>query len=51
MGWEMGGRYKREGTYVCLWLIDADVGQKPTQHCKAVILQLKINAFKKMLII
>ena len=45
MGWEMGGRYKREGTYVCLWLIDADVGQKPTQHCKAVILQLKINAF------
>ena len=23
-GWEMGGRFKREGTYVYLWLIHAD---------------------------
>ena len=31
----------REGTYVYLWLIHVDVWQKPTQYCKAVILQLK----------
>ena len=44
-GWEgvRGGRFKREGTYVYLWLIHADVWQKPTQYCKAIILQLKIN--------
>ena len=34
---------KLEGTYVYLWLIHADVWQKPTQYCKAVILQLKIK--------
>ena len=33
-------------TYVYLWLIHVDVWQKPTQYCKAIILQLKIN-FKK----
>ena len=38
----MGGRFKREGTYVYLWLIDVDVWQKPTQYCKAIILQLKM---------
>ena len=42
-GWEVGGRFKREGTHVSLWLIPIDVGQKPTQHCKAIILQLKRN--------
>ena len=45
----MGERFKREGTYVHLWLIHVDVWQKPTQYCKAVILQLKIikcNYFK-----
>ena len=36
-----GGRFKREGTYVYLWLIHVDVWQKPTQFCKAIILQLK----------
>ena len=40
-----GGRFKREGTYVYLWLIHADVWQKPTQYCKAIILQLQINNF------
>ena len=29
--------------YVYLRLIHGDVRQKPTQHCKAIILQLKIN--------
>ena len=28
--WEVGGKFKREGTYVYLWLIQADVWQKPT---------------------
>ena len=37
-GWEKGGRFKREGTCVYLWLIHADVWQKPTQYCKAIIL-------------
>ena len=43
VGWEMGGRLKREGTYVFLWLVHVDVWQKPIQYCKAIILQLKIN--------
>ena len=44
---EVGGRFKREGTYVHLWLIHVDVWQKPIQYCKAIILQLKINTFFK----
>ena len=47
MGVEVGGRFKEEGTYVYLWLIYADVWQKPIQYCKAIILQLKINNFLK----
>ena len=42
---EVGGSFKRERTYVHLWLIHADVWQKPDQYCKAIILQLKINTF------
>ena len=41
MEWEMGGRLKREGIYVCLWLIHEDVWQKSAQYCKVIILQLK----------
>jgi len=37
------GQGKRVRTYVHLWLTPVDVWQKPTQHCKAIILQLKIN--------
>ena len=50
-GWsgrEMGGRFKREGIYVYLWLIHVEVWQKITKFCKAIILQLKINKLKKM---
>ena len=47
MGWEDGGRFRREGTYVSLWLIYVDVWQKPTQYYKAIVLQLKINLKKK----
>ena len=47
MGWEVGGRFKREGTYVYLWLTPVDVWQKTAQHCKAMILQLKKKKKKK----
>ena len=46
MGRKVGWRFKREGTYVYLWLIHVDVWQKPTRFCKAIILQLK-SKFKK----
>ena len=49
MGWEVGRRLEREGKNVYLWLIHVDVWQKPTQYCKAIFLQLKINAFLKKL--
>ena len=45
MGREIGGRFRREGTYVYLWLVHVDVWQKPTQYFKAIILQLKINKY------
>ena len=44
-GWDaggMGGRLKRQGIYVYLWLIHIVEWQKPTQHCKAVIFQFKL---------
>ena len=48
MGREIGGRFKREGTYVYLWLIHVDVWQKTANYCKATTLQLKIkHIFKK----
>ena len=44
-----GGRekLKREGTYVYRWLIHIVVQQKPTRHCKAIILQWKKQIKKK----
>ena len=39
MGQEMGGRFKREGIYVYLWLIHVEVRQKRTKFCKAIIFQ------------
>ena len=43
MGREIGGRFKREGIYIYiyLWLIHVEVWQKTTEFCKAIILQLK----------
>ena len=32
-----GERFKREGTYVYLWLILTDVSQKTTKFCKAKV--------------
>ena len=45
MGWEVGGRFNRERTRAYPGLIHADVWQKPTQSCKAIILQLKTETF------
>ena len=45
MVWVIGGRPKRAGTYIYLRLTHVDVWQKPTQHCKAIALQLKISKF------
>ena len=39
----VGGRLKRERTYVYLSLIPVEVWQKPSQYCKVTILQLKIK--------
>ena len=44
---EMGGRFKRERTYVYLWLIYADVWQKPSQYCVANFLPIKYTTFFK----
>ena len=49
-GWDRagGGReVQGEKTCVYLWLVHADIWQKPTQHCKAIILQLNINTLRK----
>ena len=43
----VGGPFKREGTYVYLWLTHVDVWQKSTQHCKAIILRSKLSNFLK----
>ena len=37
----VGGRLKREGMYVSMWLIHVVVQQKLMQHCKAIIFQFK----------
>ena len=48
MEWEIRERFKSVGTYVCLGLIYVAIWQKPTQYCKVLILQLKINKFLKI---
>ena len=45
MGWEVGGRVKKKGTYVYLWLIHVDIWQKPTQYFNH--LSIKNNFFSK----
>ena len=47
MGWEARRRFNRKGTCVHLWMIHVDEWQKPTQYCKAIIPQIKINELKK----
>ena len=45
MVWEVGGRLKREGKYVYLWLIHVDIYGR-NKHNIIIILQLKINKKK-----
>ena len=42
-----GGRKKGEGIYLHLWQICVVGQQKPTQYCKAIFPQLKINLKKE----
>ena len=37
------GIFKKEGTYVYIWLIHTVIWQNPIQCCEAIIIQLKIN--------
>ena len=51
-GVRWGGRWERVSRgrghlYTCGWF-HVDVCQKPTQYCKAIILQLKINTYFKL---
>ena len=48
MTWEVEGGFRMDRTWIYLWLIHVDVWQKPTQYPKAIILQLKVNKFKKI---
>ena len=45
MGKKVGGMFKWVGTWVNPWLIRVGIWYKPTQYCKAIIFQLKINKF------
>ena len=44
-GWEV----QEGGTYIYPWLTQVNVWQRPTQYCKAIIFQLKINKLKYIL--
>jgi len=46
MGWKVGG-YSTGRGYIYIYLINIVVWQKPTQQCKAIILQLQINKLIK----
>ena len=47
LGWGARRKFKEEGTHVYLWLTHTVGWQKPTQHCTAIFLQLKINVKKE----
>ena len=47
MGLGDGRWFRREGTYIYLWLIYADVWQRPTQYSNAIILKFKKRKKKK----
>ena len=40
-------RLKKEEIHVYSWWVRTAMQQEPTQHCKAIILQLKIKILKK----
>ena len=47
MGWEVGGRLKRERMCVYLWLTHVDVWQKPSQYSNYPPVQ---NVFKRSIL-
>ena len=47
VGWGERCEEGSRGRVIYLWLIHAYVWQKPTQYCKTIVLQLKINKLKK----
>ena len=47
MGWKVLGRFKSKVTCIYIQLIHVVVWQKTTQHCKAIVLQLKKEKSKK----
>ena len=49
LGRETGGTFRREETWVHLWLILVDVWHKTIKFCKAIILQLKKIKWQKIL--
>ena len=40
---EVGESFKREDSYVYLWLIHVYIWQKSSQYCEVVIFQLKLK--------
>ena len=51
LGWEVGGKFKKEGTYVYLWLTHVSIRQKTTKCYKAIIFQLNNNNNKNIVAI
>lgn len=47
-GW-WGCWFKREGTYICLWLIHVDVCRNQHNIVKEIIFHLKINQLENIL--
>jgi len=41
MGWKVGWRFKREETYVCIWLIHVEEWQKSSKHCNSLPIKIK----------
>ena len=51
MGQEMGGRFKREGIYVYLWLIHFEVSEEKKQNSiKQLSVNKKINLKNELLV-
>ena len=44
----VGGRLRRKGICIYIWLIHDDVPQKLIQHCKTIIFQFKISTLKNV---
>ena len=43
VGRKVYGGFRRKDSHVCLWPIHTGVWQRPSQYCKVIILQFKLN--------